>query len=236
MTRVPLFRLRKGSILVMDGRRLRVAACEESSVYLECEDTKECISRPFAQIEAAIRARDCDVISPDDVAKRAALLDYTGGYEDLAQLPENALADVQGRLALVTAMRSLMDEGVKLTQRSMNKCGEHRYRLLEKAHELAPKCNFLRSPRGGKSSESFLVPQGRTLDRYLKIYEKFGNNPVVLADRDHLKGIQESRLVPWQKNFVMFTVNRILQKKSRRLRRSTKMRKTTFIGPRRTSR
>ncbi|MCI5038998.1 MAG: Mu transposase C-terminal domain-containing protein [Donghicola eburneus] len=213
MTRVPLFRLRKGSILVMDGRRLRVAACEESSVYLECEDTGECISRPFAQIEAAIRARDCDVISPDDVAKRAALLDYTGGYEDLAQLPEKARADVQGRLALVTAMRSLMDEGVKLTQRSMNKCGEHRYRLLEKAHEFAPQCNFLRSPRGGKSSESFLVPQGRTLDNYFKTYEKFGHNPVVLADRDHLKGSRESRLVPWQKNFVMFTINRLLQTK-----------------------
>jgi hypothetical protein len=211
MTRRPLYRIPKGSILEMEGRRLRVAVCEEGSFVVECEETGECISLPYERVEAAIRARDCEVIAPRDAAKRAALIEYTGGYEEVTQLPAQAQRDVQARVALVTAMNILRDDGVKLTQRSMDKGGEHRHRLLQKAHELAPEFDFLRYQRGGKQAGGFVAPQGRTLDRYCVLFRKFGGNPVVLADRDHLKGCREPRLVPWQKNFVNYVINRVLK-------------------------
>lgn len=228
MTRKPLYRILKGSILEMEGRRLRVAVCEEGSVAVECEETGECFSLPYERVEAAIRARDCEVIPPQEAAKRAALIEYTGGYEEVTQLPERAQRDVQARAALVIAMNMLRDEDVKLTQRSMDKGGEHRHQLLKKAHELAPEFDFLRFQRGGKLAGGFVVPQGRTLDRYCALFREFGGNPVVLADRDHLKGRREPRLVPWQQKFVSYVVNRFLQKTKPSFARVYRLAQKTF--------
>jgi transposase InsO family protein len=212
----------------MDGRRLRVAVCEEDSVAVECEETGECISLLYERVEAAIRARDCEVIPPRDAAKRAALIEYTGGYEDVTQLPKQAQRDVKARLALVSAMLKLRGEGVKLTQRSMDKGGEHRRLLLEAAHELAPECNFLKLQRGGKPADGFVAPQGRTLDRYLKTFEQFESNLVVLADRDHLKGPRKSRLMLWQPDFVNYVINGFLQTTKPSLARIYRLAKETF--------
>lgn len=212
----------------MEGRRLRVAVCEEGGVVVECEETGECFSLLYERVEAAIRARDCEVIPPQDAIKRAALIKYTGGYEEVTQLPERAQRDVQARAALVIAMNMLRDEGIKLTQRSMDKGGEHRRQLLQKAHELAPEFDFLRYQRGGKLAGGFVVPQGRTLDRYCALFREFGENPVVLADRDHLKGRREPRLVPWQQKFVNQVVNRALRTSKPSFARIYRLAQKTF--------
>ena len=211
MSHAPLYAIPKGSVLKWDGRTLRVAVCEEGSFAVECEDTGECLSLSREKVEAAIRARDCDVISPRDAAKRKELLTYTGGFEDIEQLPKEKLSSVQAIAALVLAIRELLSEGKKVTQRSMDRGGEHRQLILQKAHEVAPQFGFLRSQRGGKLAEGFVVPQGRTLARYCKAFDRFDGNLVVLADRDHLKGSGAPRLVPWQQRFVKKVIDRCLR-------------------------
>ncbi|SFQ80075.1 integrase catalytic domain-containing protein [Donghicola eburneus] len=211
MSRAPLYAIPKGSVLKWDGRTLRVAVCEEGSFAVECEDTGECFSLSLEKVEAAIRARDCDVISPRDAAKRKELLNYTGGFEEIEQLPKEKLPSVQAIAVLVLAICEIKSEGIKVTQRSMDKGGEHRQLVLQRAHKLAPQFGFLRSQRGGKLAEGFVVPQGRTLARYCKVFDQFDGNLVVLADRDHLKGSRAPRLVAWQQRFVKKVIDRCLR-------------------------
>ena len=211
MSHAPVFTILKGSVLKWDGRNLRVAVCYEGSFAVECEETGECFSLSVESVEGAIKARDCDVISPRDAAKRNELLAYTGGFEDIQQLPKEKRVAVQAIAALVLSILQLKSEGIKVTQRSMDKGGEHRQLLLQKAHELAPQFGFLRSQRGGKLAEGFVVPQGRTLARYCKAFDQFDGNLVVLAGRDHLKGSRAPRLVPWQQRFVKQVIDRCLR-------------------------
>ncbi|MYM56613.1 integrase catalytic domain-containing protein [Thalassovita mangrovi] len=213
MTLQPLFNIPKGSILHLDGRALLVTVREESGYAVECQESGECFTLSLERVEAAIRARDCEVIQPKDAEKRKALLDYTGGFECMEQLSEETQRIIRARLALVLAMDELRAEGVKLTQRNMSNCGAQRRALLVRADEIAPGHNFLRTRRGGKLAVGFTVPQGRTLARYHETYHRFEQNAVVLADRDHLKGRREPRLLPWQKRFIDYVLNTWMDKR-----------------------
>jgi len=208
MTSQPLYNIPKGSILKLDGRELTVSVREVSGYAVECKETGECLTLPLERVETAIRNRDCEVIKPADAEKRRALLEHTGGFERVEQLPEETQCVVQGRLALVLAQDELRAEGEKLTQRSMNKTGKHRRLLLERANRIAPRFNFLRAERGGKLAVGFDVPQGRTLASYNDAFHRFDQNPVVLADRDHKKGRREPRLCAWQERFIDYVLNR----------------------------
>ncbi|QOL83006.1 hypothetical protein [Pseudooceanicola spongiae] len=150
MTTQPLYNIPKGSILKLDGRELMVSVREESGYAVRCLDSGECFNLTAERVDDAIRARDCELIKPADAEKRYALLEYTGGIERVEQFPEETQRIVQGRLALVLAQDALREEGEKLTQRFMDKTGKHRRLVLERADEIAPGFNFLRTRRGGK--------------------------------------------------------------------------------------
>ncbi len=207
MTSQPLFNIPKGSILKLDGRELMVSVLDESGYAVECKETGECLTLPLERVETAIRNRDCEVIKPADVEKRRELLKYTGGFERLEQFTEETRRIVQARLALVLAMAELRAEGVKLSQRSMNKNGTHRRLLLARAETIAPGHNFLGARRGGKLASGYDVPQGRTLVSYHDVFHHFDQNPVVLADRDRMKGRREARLCDWQERFIEYVLN-----------------------------
>ena len=54
---------------------------------------------------------------------------------------------------------------------------------------------------------SFDWPQGRTLRKYADLYVQYGQNPVVLLDRDHRKGPQgedRRRLSACQETFIAY--------------------------------
>lgn len=220
MTRQPLYNIPRGSILQLDGRDLKVSGHDESGYSVACQDTGECFTISIERVENAIRNRVCEVISPIEDEKHKALLAYTGGFDLVEQLLPDAQEVVRGRLALVLAQDELIAEGVKLTQRSMSKCGAHRKALLIRADKISPDCNFLNSRRGGKMARGFNVPQGRTLASYHRLYHKFDRNPVVLADRDHLKGRWNDlangiqRLVSWQERFIDYVLNCWLDEKN----------------------
>ena len=208
MTSQPLYNIPKGAVLLLDGRELAVSVREESGYAVECKETGECFTLPLERVETAIRHRDCEVIKPADAEKRKALLKHTDGLECVEQLSEKDQRIVQARLALVIAQDELRAEGVKLTQRSMNKNGTHRRLLLTRAEKLAPGHNFLGTRRGGKLASGFDVPQGRTLASYRDVYHRFERNPIVLADRDRMKGRREPRLCEWQERFIDYVLNR----------------------------
>ncbi|MFX0546659.1 hypothetical protein ACEWPL_014040 [Roseovarius sp. S1116L3] len=46
------------------------------------------------------------------------------------------------------------------------------------------------------------MPEGRTLKKYQKIYHEFGRNPIVLMDREHLKGNRTRRMSLFQETFI----------------------------------
>ncbi|WP_065322938.1 Mu transposase C-terminal domain-containing protein [Tritonibacter mobilis] len=121
MTSQPLYNIPRGSILQLDGRELTVSVREESGYAVECKETGECFTLSLERVETAIRNRDCEIIKPADVEKRMALLEHTDGLEFVEQLSDKDQRIVQARLALVIAQDELRAEGVKLTQRSMNK-------------------------------------------------------------------------------------------------------------------
>ncbi|MBE9640865.1 integrase catalytic domain-containing protein [Salipiger mangrovisoli] len=206
MTAQPTFDVQKNAVLTLHGRELLVTALEEDSYAVECQETGECLSLPFEKVDTAIRERNCEVVNPRDAEKRHALLEYAGGLERLEQFSEETRRIVQARLALVLAQDALRSEGMKLTQCSMSKRGEHRRALLVRADEIAPGHDFLRTRRGGKLAKGFEVPQGRTLANYRDVYHRFDRNPVVLADRDHKKGRRGDRLLPWQERFIEYVL------------------------------
>ena len=177
MTAKPLYNIPKGSILKLDGRELLVSVREESGYAVECKETGECFTLSLERVETAIRHRDCEIIKPADVEKRKALLKYADGFECVEQLSEKDQRIVQARLALVIAQDELRAEGVKLTQRSMDKSGIHRRLLLTRAEKIGSGYDLLEPRRGGQPSTRLEVPQGRTLAGLRDVYHRFDQNP-----------------------------------------------------------
>lgn len=202
MSTGPLYHVPVGSRLDIDGRGWLVTGLEEHGYAVEGVEDGECATLSFIRVDDAIKDRRCDVTKPADAEKRAALLKYTEGIELVEQLPSEQQDSIRCRLAIVLAMDALDDEGVKLTQQNISTGGFYRRRMLNRANSFHQDGSFSGSDRGGRVRLSFQVPQGRTLKRYQKIYHEFGQNPVVLMDRDHMKGHRRSRLSELQKTFV----------------------------------
>lgn len=207
MTQKPLYNIPEGSLLVMDGRCWRVDRRDDSMFDLADVQDGECISLSVEHVERAIRDRTCDVTLPAVAAKNRELLEYTGGFERIEQLSEQAQRDVQPRLAAMLALERLEAEGFKLTQRGLNTDGMLRRRLIARAREISTEPSLAPKARGGKVFNSFVWPQGRTLMRYYKLFQRFDRNPVVLADRDHLKGRREPRLSAHEERFIAYVLN-----------------------------
>lgn len=202
MSYVPLYRVLTGSRLLLDGCDWLVTGIEENGYAVEGVDDGECRSFSFQRVDQAIKDRDCEVIAPKDIEKRDALLGYTGGLELFEQLSEEQQRDIRYRLALVLAIDTLEAEGEKVTQRSINTGGPLRDKLLLKASEIHGSHNFSDPPRGGRVKLMFLVPEGRTLKKYHSTFHEHGDNPIVLMEREHMKGNRSQRLSYLQEAFI----------------------------------
>lgn len=215
MTHKATFHVPDGSTLNLDGRRWLVVGKERDGYAVEGIDDGECTTLHFERVDAAIKAETCEVTKPADAEKRRAILEYTGGYERLEQLPEEVQGLVRARLAVVLAMDALEAEGHRLTQRNMSR-GPTRNALLKHARTISRDDGLFGADRGGKLQTSFILPKGRTLQKYRDLYYKFGADPIVLMDRDHLKGPRGEaarKLCDLQERFIDYVINGWMDKR-----------------------
>lgn len=202
MIYAPLYRVPTGSRLVLDGRDWLVTGREEHGYAVEGVDDGDCLTLSFERVDQAIKDRNCEVITPKDLEKREALLRYTGGLERIEQLPEEQQNHLRHRLSIVLAMDALEAEGKKLTERSINEGGVYRKLLKKKASEIHGGGGFLKPARGGRVSSSFDMPQGRTLKKYQIRFHQFDDNPLVLMEREHMKGNRVRRMSALQEQYI----------------------------------
>ncbi|MFC3084546.1 Mu transposase C-terminal domain-containing protein [Tabrizicola soli] len=202
MSYVPIYRVLNGSRLVLDGCDWLVTGVGENAYAVEGVDDGECRSFSFQHIDQAIKDRDCEVVAPKDIEKRDALLRFTGGLEVFEQLSHEQQRDIRYRLAIVLAIDALEAEGEKVTQRSINTGGPLREKLLLKASKIHGSHKFSDPTRKGRVELVFLVPEGRTLKKYHSTYHEFGDKPIVLMEREHMKGNRSRRLSPLKENFI----------------------------------
>lgn len=202
MSYTPLYRVFIGSHLVLDGRSWRVTGREEDGYIVEGGEDGEYLKLTFERVDQAIKDRNCEVTAPKDLEKRDALLRYTGGRERIEQLSKEQQKTIRSRLSLVLAMDALEAEGHKITQRNISKGGALRQTLLGRASEIHKGENFLGPERGGRVKSTFKVPEGRTLKEYQATYHIFDENPIVLMDRDHLKGNRNDRMTTFQRIYI----------------------------------
>ena len=202
MSYVPFYRVLTGSRLLLDGRDWLVTGIGEHGYAVQGVDDGECLTFSFQRVDQAIKDRNCEVIAPKDIEKRDALLRFTGGLEVFEQLSEEQQRDIRYRLALVLAIDALEAEGKKVTQRSINTEGTLRKALLKKAAEIHGEDVFSGPSRGGRVTLTFNVPEGRTLKKYHSTYHEFGDNPIALMEREHMKGNRSRRLSPLQEIYI----------------------------------
>lgn len=202
MSYVPLYRVPTGSRLLLDGRDWLVTGRGENGYAVEGVEDGECLTFSFQRVDQTIKDRNCEVIPPKDIEKRDALLRFTGGLEVFEQLSEEQQRDVRYRLSIVLAIDALEAEGKKVTQRSINTGGALRTVLLKRAAEIHGADVFSGPLRGGRVTLTFNVPEGRTLKKYHSTYHEFGENPIVLMEREHMKGNRNQRLSPLQEIYI----------------------------------
>ena len=162
MPAAPLYKIPEGSELTLDRRRWRVVGRDPGGHAVEGIDDGECLTLSFDRVDAAIKVGDCEVITPKMSELKKELLEFTGGYERVEQLPPNERRDVLARLGLMHAMDDLEDAGAKLTQRYLSR-RIIRQKLRPLACELAGDPNLFRDAHIGSSSLPHSLPKGRTL-------------------------------------------------------------------------
>ncbi|WP_322889917.1 MULTISPECIES: transposase family protein [unclassified Yoonia] len=202
MNTAPLYSVPTGSRLVLDGCDWLVTAREERGYAVEGVETGDCLSLTFERVDRAIKERSCEVIKPKDAEKRAMLLRYTGGRELLEQLSEEQRNTIRFRLSIVLAMDAMEAEGMKITHRKINTGGAYRSTLLRRAAEIHKGGDFSGPSRGGRVKLTFNVPQGKTLANYQATFHEFGDNPIVLMDRDHMKGNRSLRMSAFEEIYT----------------------------------
>lgn len=197
-----------GSVLILDGYHWKVVGKDGTGYAVEGQDDTQTAILTFDRVDDAIREMQCEVLTPAELEKQKALRAYTGGYDCIEQLPEDEQADVRARLALVLAMIKLEERGEKLTQRFLDR-PEILSWLRREATEISGKKTLFRATRGGSVKAGMAMPQGRTLQKYLRLYRQYDNNPVVLMHREHLKGPQgekRRRLDIFQERFIDYVL------------------------------
>lgn len=217
MSYAPLYRILTGSRLVLNGRDWLVTGREDRGYALEGVDDGECLTLSFEWADQAIKDRICDVTAPADLEKREALLRHTGGFELIEQLPEEQQEHIRHRLSIVLAMDALEAEGKKITERSINKGGKYRKALKTKASDIHGGGTFLDAVRGGRVTASFAMPQGRTLKKYQSIFHQFGDKPIVLMEREHMKGNRSRRLSALQEIYTEHAITLWLERRKPKL-------------------
>ena len=203
------YRIPQGSELVLEGRRWRVLGKDSGGYAVEGIDDGECIVLPFRRVTEALTVGDGEVITPVMAETRRKLLDYTGGLENVAQLPESEQRDVRARLGLVHAMDVLEAEGRKLTQRHLNR-PDVRRRLRDMAKTLSNNPRLFHDAHIGSAKRPHSLPSGRVLQEMRNTFINYGREPIVMARRHHLKGPPEEqrrRMSPTQERFIAYVAN-----------------------------
>jgi len=209
MPKTPLYKIPLGSELILDRRRWRVVDKDRDGHAVEGIDDDECLTLSFERVDNAIKAGDCEVITPKMSESKEELLEFTGGYERVEQLSAEERRDVRARLGLIHAMDALEEAGAKLTQRYLNR-HNIRQKLRPMACELANEPHLFHDAHIGSSSLPHSLPKGRTLHEMRQTFEKFERNPVVLMRRHHLKGPQgddRCKLTALQERFIKYFLN-----------------------------
>lgn len=226
----PLYKVTIDAHLVLEDRRWVVVGKEPEGYAVEGLDDGECVTISQRRIDDAIRSGDCEVISPAEMETEKRLSDFTGGYTRMAQLPEKERADVRKRLLLVLAIERLEKEGYKITQRFLNRT-DIRKRLKEIGDEIGGEKGLFSARRTGKTEESMEILSGRTLQKYLKLYREYGENPVALMHRENLKGPQgdaRKKLTIFQERFIDYVITHWLRPTKVKLAELFRLAQTQF--------
>jgi putative transposase len=231
MSDVSLYRVLTGSRLLLDGRDWLVTGRGDNGYAVEGVEDGECLTFSFQRVDQAIKDRNCEVIPPKGIEKRDALLRFTGGLEVFEQLSEEQQRDVRYRLSIVLAIDALEAEGKKVTQRSISTGGPLRTVLLKRAAEIHGADVFSGPLRGGRVTLTFNVPEGRTLKKYHSTYHEFGENPIVLMEREHMKGNRSQRLSPIQEAFIEHVLARRQDPRQPKLAPMLKLAQANFHVP-----
>ena len=111
-----------------------------------------------------------------------------------AQVKKEIQDDMEFQEALCIAMDALEARGVKINAAALDR--PHNRKFIKKSASIT----YTKAPivldqvRGGKRKSIALVPKGRTLLKYRKLYRQSGRNPMALAEQNWLKGNRRRRV------------------------------------------
>ncbi len=214
----PVYKVPLGSELILDQHRWRVIGKDRDGYAVEGIDDGECLTLTFERVDAALAANDAQLITPKMAENKRRLLEFTGGFERVEQLPEAEQRDIRARLALIRAMEELETEGTKLTHRYLSR-GSVRQRLRQLAIDLAEDKHLFHDVHIGSASQPHVLPQGRKLQEMWKTFLSFDRNPVVLMRRHHKKGWEKGRgrLCLVGERFIDYVLNLFLRETQAKL-------------------
>lgn len=229
----PLYKVTSGSHLILDDRHWTVIGKDPEGYAVEGHEDGEFTTISFQRVDSAVRAGNCEIISPVELEAEKKLADFTGGFTRMAQLPEQERVDVRKRLILVQAIEQLEREGHKITQRFLSR-PDIRKRLKDLGDEIGGEKGMFSARRTGKTEASFEILSGRTLQKYIKLYRQFNGNPVALMHRENLKGPQgeaRKKLSVFQERFIDYVITHWLKPTKVKLAPLVELAKTQFYPP-----
>ena len=208
MSSGPVYKIPFGSELILDRRHWRVVGKDRDGYAVEGIDDGECLTLSFDRVDKAIAANDAQLITPKMAESKRRLIEFTGGFERVEQLPKPEQRDIRARLALIRAMESIEGEGVKLTQRYLSR-RDVRQRLRKLAIEFTENKQLFHDVHLGDASLPHVLPQGRKLQEMRRTFLEYDRNPVVLMRRHHKKGWEKgrSRLCLVGERFIDYVLN-----------------------------
>ncbi|MEP3848026.1 MAG: hypothetical protein ABJM43_22020 [Paracoccaceae bacterium] len=224
MSYKPVFKVVNQSELTLDGSTWRVQSKSKDGYLVNGADGDH-TTLTFQRVDRAIKEGKCKVLSPVDAEKQKRLLDFTGGFTHIDQVPEQQQRNARARAALVMAMETLESEGENLVEGVLNPIGI-RKRLYAEAIAITGNKRLFEDltigpTRPSSTEPGTIVPKGRTLLNLMKKYHRFDRNPVVLINRDNKKGCQDPikacKLSNWQRQFVMYVIGRLNSPKKPKL-------------------
>lgn len=211
MSDKPQYKVIVGSKLTLDGHKWHVEAKELDGYLVSGGDGEQTVLS-FKRIDDAINAGLCEVSTPKQTEDRNKLHAFTGGFDDLDQVPQQEQRNARARMALVLAMEKLEQNGQKLTHRYLDQ-PLVRKGLFQSAIEISQNERLfdgvdLGPTRKPKTEPDSIVPKGRTLAKCLSDFRKYGRKPIALINRHHLKGVRDPeracKLKDWQIDFVQY--------------------------------
>lgn len=208
MSSKPVYKVPTGSELTLDRCRWKVVGKDPDGYAVEGIEDGECLTLPFDRVDEAIAVGDAQLITPKMAESKQKLLEFTGGFERVEQLPEPEQRDIRVRLALLRAMDVIEAEGVKLTQRYLSR-KQVRQRLRQLAIEITEDKQLFHGVYIGSPSRPHVLPQGRKLQEMRNTFLAYDRNPVVLMRRHHRKGWEKgrSRLCMVGERFIDYVLN-----------------------------